>query len=102
MATVRPPRNGPMHRQRISEKNFGSRSWPAFLSDCCPVTGRADVINPTTIVTIPKMSHFPAAANRIRPVIGRLPEAGEDTPPVESWQFAALASGGSTPEKPVL
>src|SRR3981081_3908229 len=33
MATVRPPRNGPMQRQRISEKSF----W----SYCCARTGIA-------------------------------------------------------------
>src|SRR2546430_12724037 len=34
-ATARPPRNGPMQRQRISEKSFWSNGWRTFWSSCC-------------------------------------------------------------------
>src|SRR5207237_9041597 len=37
MATVRPPRKGPMQRQRISPKSFGSKGGPPCTSESASV-----------------------------------------------------------------
>jgi hypothetical protein len=63
MATVRPPRNGPMQRQRISEKSFSS--------NCCALAEVEKIV----ATTIPAMNHFPAEPIRIRV----LREKKEDT-----------------------
>src|SRR5438093_12134243 len=69
-ATARPPRNGPMQRQRISEKSFWSNGWRTFWSSCCAsATVLKKVqkeIQRIDEPTIPLLHHFHARPIRIR------------------------------------
>src|SRR5690349_7585203 len=84
MATVRPPRNGPMQRQRISEKNFWSNCCPILWSGCCAF---AEAPKMPAMIS-PTMKLFPATLIRIRV----LHEKGEDTLPTEMGQCGMAPS----------
>src|SRR5436309_7104308 len=87
-ATARPPRNGPMQRQRISEKSFWSNGWRTFWSSCCEsATVQKKVqkeIQRIVAPTIPLLHHLPARPIRIRVLCKK----GEDTLAAKSEQCA--------------
>src|SRR5437773_9270681 len=91
-ATARPPRNGPMQRQRISEKSFWSNGWRTFWSSCCAsATVQKKVqkeIQRIVAPTIPLLHHLPARPIRIRV----LRKKGEDTLAAKSEQCAEARS----------
>src|SRR5439155_9942052 len=80
MATVRPPRKGPMQRQRISPKSFGSKGGPPCTSESASVlsmewranTGTERIQQSTNPIATPRENQVAAAGRRDKDSIRHL------------------------------